>query len=272
MADVRSLLRNERASRRLTHPHATYTSSGHLACRLCQIQIKSESSWDSHTASPSHNARLTQLEEARTSKKRKADDGAVDGRKRAKPEASPVPVEQEENGAVSEDAVLNDPTATPPPRDPPQSAPQQPDVDEEEWAAFERDIATPPPQAPPVSGLYATAAISAAPVTAEALAAQAREEQSRQRGRRDEEIALEKEDAAQALEEEFEKMDGLEERVRRLKEQREALSKRRESTVQDRVERVDGSGVVDGRGGVNAVEEESDDADEDEADEWWGAS
>lgn len=58
MADVRSLLRNERNSRRISHPQATYSTTGTLVCLVCRIQLKSESLWDGHLRSPLHVARL----------------------------------------------------------------------------------------------------------------------------------------------------------------------------------------------------------------------
>ncbi|CAI6331843.1 unnamed protein product [Periconia digitata] len=71
--------------------------------------------------------------------------------------------------------------------------------------------------------IYSGAVIESAPMTAAEIAAQAREEQSAQRARLDEELEGEHDDAARALQDEFEEMDGLEDRVRRLREQREAL-------------------------------------------------
>ncbi|MCJ1430872.1 hypothetical protein MMC27_000222 [Xylographa pallens] len=80
MADVRTLLRNERASRRISHPQASYSSAGTLSCRICQIPLKSESLWDLHVKSAPHLKRSKQIAEgathgAMTSRKRKADDG-----------------------------------------------------------------------------------------------------------------------------------------------------------------------------------------------------
>ncbi|KAK5689791.1 hypothetical protein LTS12_028847, partial [Elasticomyces elasticus] len=49
-----------------------------------------------------------------------------------------------------------------------------------------------------------------------------REEQSAQRGRRDVEIEAERDEAATALADEFDEMDGLEARLRRLRGRREA--------------------------------------------------
>ena len=106
--------------------------------------------------------------------------------------------------------------------------PQAGSVNEDEWAAFEREVATPPPEHIPVSALSATATIEAAPMSAEEIAARAREEANAQRGRRDEEVEAEKEDAARQLEEELDEMENYEERLRRLKEKREALRKGRE--------------------------------------------
>ncbi|KAJ0164236.1 hypothetical protein CTA2_1476 [Colletotrichum tanaceti] len=58
MADVRSLLRQQRAARRIEHPHAAYSDAGKLLCTLCHEAIKSESLWDSHTRSATHTTKL----------------------------------------------------------------------------------------------------------------------------------------------------------------------------------------------------------------------
>jgi len=91
MADVRSLLRNERASRRINHPQASYSSAGTLSCKTCQIPLKSDSLWDLHLKSAPHLKRLKQTTEGAThgvmtSRKRKADDedNSEDLRKRSK--------------------------------------------------------------------------------------------------------------------------------------------------------------------------------------------
>ncbi|KAM4063208.1 transcription factor Zn, C2H2 [Hirsutella rhossiliensis] len=64
MADVRSLLRQQRASRRIEHPHAAYTDAGKLLCTLCREQIRAESLWDSHVQSEAHARRLQSPPEA----------------------------------------------------------------------------------------------------------------------------------------------------------------------------------------------------------------
>ena len=136
-------------------------------------------------------------------------------------------------------------------------------VDEEEWAAFERDVATPPPEQHVVPALNASATIEAAPISAAELAAQARDNQNTQRGRRDAEIEAEKEDAARYLEEEFDEMEELEARVRKLREKREALRQSREQEKMDDVVEVAPQPQDD-----SAEDESDDDYDEDEWDSW----
>ncbi|MCJ1253470.1 hypothetical protein MMC24_001282 [Lignoscripta atroalba] len=103
MTDVRSLLRNERASRRITHPQVTYSTTGTLVCLVCHIQLKSESLWDSHLKSKQHAMRLQRIRDGTlgrppgapesingtngtvgNNKKRKADDEIGDIGKRVK--------------------------------------------------------------------------------------------------------------------------------------------------------------------------------------------
>ena len=83
MSDARSLLRQQRAARRINHPHAAYSGTGKLLCSLCREQIKSESLWDAHIQGEPHRRR-TQQQQVRdnggepaaavTSQKRKHDD------------------------------------------------------------------------------------------------------------------------------------------------------------------------------------------------------
>ncbi|KAL2133844.1 hypothetical protein VTI74DRAFT_1567 [Chaetomium olivicolor] len=66
MADVRALLRQQRAARRIEHPHASYSDAGKLVCTVCQEHVKTESLWDGHLRSPSHRQRLQALHQAST--------------------------------------------------------------------------------------------------------------------------------------------------------------------------------------------------------------
>ncbi|KAK3401563.1 hypothetical protein B0T20DRAFT_117437 [Sordaria brevicollis] len=63
MADVRALLRQQRAARRIEHPHAAYTDAGKLVCVLCREHIKTEALWDGHIRSTGHRQRLQALQQ-----------------------------------------------------------------------------------------------------------------------------------------------------------------------------------------------------------------
>ena len=60
-SDVRALLRNELATRRIQQPYAEYTSSGKLICRACNQPIKSPSLWETHLRSTTHLTRVASL-------------------------------------------------------------------------------------------------------------------------------------------------------------------------------------------------------------------
>ncbi|CAD0047110.1 unnamed protein product [Aureobasidium pullulans] len=254
MADVRSLLRNERASRRINHPHATYSDSGKLLCAVCNLQIKTESLWDNHVKSPQHTARLEYLRAnpppptaSPQTKKRKAGESDDEGRKRVKA----VPggfVPEGFFDAAQEDEDQHERTRHNPPH---LHRPPAPDVDEDEWAAFEREMAATQQNALPI--ISASATISAAPVSAEELAAQAREEQSAQRTAREAEIEADTEDAALAMQQEFDEMEELDERVRRL----HAPASIPEAVSQTTKSQND-----------NQEEDEDDDDEDDDFDDW----
>ncbi|KAL2150585.1 hypothetical protein VTH82DRAFT_7148 [Thermothelomyces myriococcoides] len=68
MADVRALLRQQRAARRIEHPHASYTDTGKLICTVCNDYVKTESLWDGHLRSAGHRQRLQALHQASSKK------------------------------------------------------------------------------------------------------------------------------------------------------------------------------------------------------------
>lgn len=165
------------------------------------------------------------------SKKRKAIEDSTTDRKRTRTEEEAgVPAgffdagnPPDEIGEATVTAQESDSIPSSLPLEPQESA--RPPLDasaQAELDAFMNEMNRETPTQP-VPQTYSGAVIEAAPMTAAEIAAQAREEQSAQRARRDEEMEGDKEDAARALEDEFEEMDGLEERVKRLREQREAL-------------------------------------------------
>jgi zinc finger protein 830 len=140
-------------------------------------------------------------------------------------------------------------------------------VDEDEWAAFEADIAA--VEAPPAE----EAVISAPAMSAEELAAQSREEESAMRKEQQEaELEGNKEDAARKLEDEFQEMEALEERVRKLKEKREALRLKDGGGKTTMASTVPGPvAIMPDAPKTNGVEEDGEDEDdEDEDDDWDG--
>ncbi|KAL2161849.1 hypothetical protein VTH06DRAFT_7633 [Thermothelomyces fergusii] len=80
MADVRALLRQQRAARRIEHPHASYTDSGKLICTVCNDHVKTESLWDGHLRSTGHRQRLQALHQASSAKKTSNGHAGFDGR------------------------------------------------------------------------------------------------------------------------------------------------------------------------------------------------
>ncbi|KEF59346.1 uncharacterized protein A1O9_04190 [Exophiala aquamarina CBS 119918] len=251
MADVRALLAAERQSRRIAHPHLSYTKSGILLCIVCNLNVKSETLWEGHLRSANHrkNALASQETTAKQLKRKHEDDEVPredryeadrDGRKKPKSRSVTLTgTTEEEPAELAGRSLPTEPHSQPPsppsvptassePDLPPQSQAPQPDgtrpqlqVDEDEWAAFEREVAplteaTKSAQPPTYEG----ATIIAAPVTAAQIAQQADEEKRR---RLDTEADDEKEDEGRRLEDEFDVMEEMEERVRKLREKREAL-------------------------------------------------
>ncbi|KAM0563778.1 hypothetical protein ACHAPJ_001511 [Fusarium lateritium] len=341
MSDVRSLLRQQRAARRIEHPYATYSDAGKLLCTLCHEHIKSETLWDSHVRGEAHKTQLIKAQTAaaangrnsqQTAQKRKHDDTeeAIDDRdgdvemedaarrKRNKTDATegegdrdakdqnltPPRLTRRTSTTPSQGVEIQIPSrpATPAHRDGSSASTPggQPNnltsqsgtaslpsrrpsslatderpasttvaVDEAEWAAFEADIAA-------TTAPYDEDAVISAPAmnAEEAAAAEAEkeEEAEKRRAQADVDLEDEKEEATRALEEEFEEMEELEARVRRLKEKREALRKRGESFSQEAgAEKPKDLGKESSATPViEEKDEEEDDDDEDEDDDWDG--
>ncbi|KAL2264546.1 hypothetical protein VTJ83DRAFT_7056 [Remersonia thermophila] len=353
MADVRALLRQQRAARRVDHPHAAYTDTGKLLCAVCREPVRNESLWDAHLRSAGHRQQLQKLSQSSapngaarhagfvdngddndddndndaqgTSHKRKhstsdedmANDGAPGSssaavpRKRTKPDD--FPLSADEAG----------PSTATPSRKPESSQPAKPvtpplrRVAGTPTVGVEMQIPSRPatpgpagapkpaaarshprlrraaraPAAPPTAA--STDAVISGPVLSAAeLEAQAKSEEearTRRRERAAAQIEDEREEAARALEAEFEVMEELEARARRLREKREALraaalsAKAGGGTADGGAKGGGGDGGGGGGGGragggardgnADAKEEgdddEEDDEDEDE-DDWAG--
>lgn len=248
MADVRSMLAGERTSRKMKHPHAAYTSTGQLMCSVCRAPIKSANLWENHLRSEGHTTVVKKTRQSRAvpshpapalSKKRKAEpdeepenkrvrsgidgDGPSEGQ-RTRPELDEYSVEPQRRAATNnEEMNTNDSHLL---NGSPSDAAAA-TVDPDEWRAFERDMesmAHPDTgQTNALSALQAAPTISVAPLTAQELAAQAREEQSIQKGARDAELADEREDASRQMEEELGHMEQLDVKMRDWRAKREAL-------------------------------------------------
>ncbi|KOS22198.1 Zinc finger protein 830 [Escovopsis weberi] len=161
----------------------------------------------------------------------------------------------------------------------PAAAPQ---VDESEWAAFEADIAAasaPYDEDAVISRPAMTADESAAAAEAAAQEAQDAGAGGR-RAKADADIEDEREEATRALEEEFDEMQELEARVRRLKEKREALLLRKRDASSEAAADMPDPGLATRRGALGmaggdghhpqADDDDEEDEDEDEDDDWNG--
>lgn len=271
MADVRSLLRSELASRNQSQPTKPSSKKRKAGADEPTDSRPKKSRSASSTQSLAHIRQQQQQEEAAKAKRSSLHVASP-------PDLDTVPEEDVTGQQVDVEGLVEDTEEVAASEESKHVPAPSHDVDEDEWAAFEREVAAVEakkevdgPSTAPRSVFNAAATIEAAPMSAQELAAQAREEQSTQRGRREIEAEEEKEEADQRTMEEFEEMEGLEERVKELRERREML--RRGSHGQG-----DGDGQATGPEAVrddedpakeDALDEESDeDEDEDEWDMW----
>jgi hypothetical protein len=246
MADVRSLLRAERAAR-----------------------------------APPKTGKQPLTSPPKQNKKRKADeDSTKETRKRTKGTGSQLlpsgffdatrgPEFKEEKEEVEEVVEPEAPlegfvAATETPPSLPQSTflPTAPDKNlDEEWAAFEQDIASiPAPAKSALDALNASAVLEAAPISAADAASQFLSNESpTAKNPREEEIEAEREDASRALEDEFDEMEVLEERLKKLKEKREQIRAGKSEGAEHIVAQPEA-----------VPEDRSDEDDDDDGDEWDG--
>lgn len=212
MADVRSLLRSELASRGAA-PQKPSTGTRITKKRRIESVDDATSKRLRSEGPPETTAEEASEQQSPRSLSEAPEHDALED---SGPIIVPPPADEDES-------VIQD-TAQPSVSDG-DAGPARPadEVDEEEWAAFEREVVAPTrtPQLP--AAATAAATISAAPISAEELAAQQQRQNEEALRAREADVEGEKEDAARLLEEEFDEMEQLEERVKRLKEKREAL-------------------------------------------------
>ena len=194
---------------------------------------------------------------------------------------APVTAALPSRSATFSDSQIKPPTEPyPPVADSTEPVPKDSTVDEDEWAAFERDVATPPPETAGYNAtVLAEATISAAPMTAAQLQAQSGEESSQQRrALKEAEIEGEQEDAARRLEEEFDEMEEYENRVKRLKEKRESLRRLAEQETSQSLDSHSATrddddtpgGHFESKNHEEEEEGEEEDTDDDSNDDWDG--
>ncbi|KAL1976286.1 hypothetical protein VTN31DRAFT_2568 [Thermomyces dupontii] len=209
MADVRSLLRSELASRGAAPQKP---STGTRITKKRRIESIDEAT--TKRLRPDGPETTAENESEHRSTREVSEVSEHDALEDTGPTLLPPPVDDQKASAVQD---IAQPSASPG-----NNAPAD-EVDEDEWAAFEREVVAPTrtPQLP--AAATAAATISAAPISAEELAVQQQRQNEEASRAREADVEGEKEDAARLLEEEFDEMEQLEERVKRLKEKREAL-------------------------------------------------
>ena len=224
MSDVRSLLKQTRQSRRISHPYAKYSSQGALYCTACSQKIASEALWEAHIVSNHHKDKVKDVirESQRKAKRGIAATAMEDeeqeeqeSRKRVKIQ-DPEPQEETEDVVESTEIQAEAPTKEGLPEDffDEGSKPAKTGVDEDEWLKFQADISD--------------------TIRNQEERAQEDEEEMRR-----------------GIVEEFEELNTLEDRVARLKQRRaEFLAKKDEKPVPMAVD--------------NTAVEEDDDAEEEE--------
>ncbi|PKY03043.1 hypothetical protein P168DRAFT_291200 [Aspergillus campestris IBT 28561] len=269
MADVRSLLRNELASRKGGSPSQSGKQANRVTKKrkvdsgedLTRKKIRQAVAHaDLQPASIVQPPSAQALEDA-------AEAEEVDEQEIAGPE---LPTDEQEEMETSAEVSTVPPT-TAPSSQPTTTTQDQRTIDEDEWAAFEREVAAPSRLAHAPAALTAEATISAAPMTAEQLAAQQeRDAQAAKSRSREAEAEGEREDAARFMEDEFDEMEQLEERVRRLKHMREELRKKtgeEETLAPGEPTATAMAGKQDNSANESKEEEDDDDDDQDDDDD-----
>jgi zinc finger protein 830 len=285
MADARALLAAERKARRISHPFLQYTKSGQPLCKVCQLNIKSEALWEGHLKSVNHrkNVKAAEAASARSLKRKLEDvqeeDEEVEdvGPREMKKPKSRVPSLMDEGTIVNGEGdekdlqqASSDREVVPAEKAAEEAAPQlesksesrkPPEpvaaVDEDEWAAFEHEMGA------LAEVDYSEATISAAPVTAEQLAKQKDEDRQKQQ---ENNADAEKEEEERRADEEVEIMEELGERVRKLREKREAL---RIAPVADAAAASEENGKEKPEPDMKETDEAEDEDDDDDVDDWY---
>ncbi|KAJ5899386.1 hypothetical protein N7495_004130 [Penicillium taxi] len=249
MTDVRSLLRNELASRKATsQPNTT----GNRVSKKRKVEngdgimrkkLRSNGRDAVQVASDAQAAQSPQTEDTMQNE-------ASEPMEENEDVGPELPVEEHDMSNAS--AKQLSPSPVP-------AVPLQEAVNEDEWAAFEREVVEPTKLPPAQSVITAHATISAAPITAAELVAQQERDKATTQTR-EAELEGEREDAARLMEDELDEMDQLEERVRKLKHRRDELRQNTMDAARDNPTVSEEQQA--------AVDSESEDDEEEDWDDW----
>jgi zinc finger protein 830 len=198
MTDIRSLLKQTREARRITHPYAKYTAQGALHCTACTQKIASEALWETHIVSAQHKEKVKDVIResqrkakrgiASTTMEEEQQEQEQTSRKRVKisePDKPPKVSEQTQEDVQVDESKAGEEQL---PEDffDQGSKPAKKGVDEDEWKRFQADIA-------------------------ETIQNQEQQDQD------------EEDEIRRGIVEEFEELNNLEDRVERLKKRRAEL-------------------------------------------------
>ncbi|KAG1821938.1 uncharacterized protein BJ212DRAFT_931384 [Suillus subaureus] len=124
MTDVRALLKAKRQEARVTHPLASYTTTGQLRCSVCGTNIKHASAWDGHLGSKVHRTNVSRAKEEERAReqqqaiqeakvtKRKADEDSPGGDAAKKQKIEPTTSTTRSSAFPSD--FFSDPSNAPP--------------------------------------------------------------------------------------------------------------------------------------------------------------
>ncbi|KAK7051089.1 hypothetical protein VNI00_005201 [Paramarasmius palmivorus] len=195
MADVRALLKAKRQEARITHPLASYNTSGQLRCSACGTLVKHASAWEGHLGSKLHRTTVAQIREkerekeereAREREEKEARERALLGKRKAEEEAEEDVNMEELEHATKKQRVKETPKGFPADffSDPSRAPVFEPDEEDQdqgteenaqppppktqldlEWERFQKEVVN----APDFRETYENATVAAEPVMAEVM-------------------------------------------------------------------------------------------------------
>lgn len=116
MSDVRALLRAKRQEARISHPLASYTTSGQLRCLICSTLVKFASAWEGHLGSKAHRTRVARIKEGeRLRDETRVQEEVADAEQEEEEETQQI-AEQAGHKRKSADSISNEPPTSKKPK------------------------------------------------------------------------------------------------------------------------------------------------------------